>query len=54
LFEAQSPEDASSHPPEGQLKPAPRSALASIVRPEQLPELGAMSSEDIQEDEWDA
>ncbi|MGW5203034.1 hypothetical protein, partial [Streptomyces spiralis] len=31
LFEAQSPEDASSHPPERQPKPAPHSARGFIV-----------------------
>jgi hypothetical protein len=54
LFEAQSPEDASSHPSERQLKPTPtlhRFLLCQLV---QLPGLGAMSSEDIQGDEWDA
>jgi len=33
LFEAQSPADASSHPPEGQLKPAPHPVRGSIVPP---------------------
>lgn len=53
LFEAQSPEDASSHPPEGQLKPAPHPVRGSIV-PRAPPECGAMPSEGIQGDEWDA
>lgn len=44
LFEAQSPADASSHPPEGQLKPAPHPARGSIV-PRAPPGCGAMPSE---------
>ena len=32
LLEAQSPEDESSHPPERRLKPAPCSAMVSILR----------------------
>lgn len=53
LFEAQSPEDASSHPPERLLKPAPHSARGFIVA-QCTSGVRAMSSEDIQGDEWDA
>ena len=53
LPEAQSPEDAFSHPPERRPKPAP--ALRRWVGcPSQPPEPGAMPSEGIQGDEWDA
>jgi hypothetical protein len=53
LPESQSPEDGSSHPPERRLKPAP--ALLDVCEiVGQPPGTGAMPSEGIQGDEWDA
>jgi len=53
LPESQSPEDGSSHPPERRLKPAP--ALLDVCEVVgQPPGTGAMPSEGIQGDEWDA
>ena len=54
LPESQSPDDAKSHPPERRLKPAPCPAIGIVQRPPQPPERGAMPSEGIQGDEWDA
>jgi transposase len=53
LPEAQSPVDASSHPPERPLKPVPCSASESKVA-DAPPERGATPSEGVQGDEWDA
>jgi len=53
LPESQSPVDASSHPPERPLKPAPCSASESKVAGAP-PEHGATPSEGVQGDEWGA
>jgi hypothetical protein len=50
---AQSPVDASSHPPERPLKPVPCSASDSRVA-DVPPERGTTPSEGVQGDEWDA
>ena len=54
LPESQSPEDGSSRPPERRLKPVPALRCSVETSWSQPSGLGAMPSEGIQGDEWDA